>query len=326
MTRLFVKLALVSLVGAFTALPASAANNRAGTATAASPACPAAPAGWTAAPENPTIWGPVQDPGQNSEKVTCTYSNGTKIEQVASIFALPVDPNPYSDFNYGCTAPVDRAWDATNRIYIIGSKTVWAYAELDDVNNQLAPGDVGGFEAATRALLKLSEPLAHTCKIDTKQTSVASYFNFFFEYALLSKTSTIFGGISSTSPGNPDIPAGSFITKTTSKGSSQLENITSVHVPLIPMTVVQNGKKHTVVLKMTKGVSFYMKTPIHIMRAKLQVVRSDLSTCKRGSRGTFTLTTHQEFQVKGTAKIAIVLCGALFSTGKEQAQGSIING
>jgi hypothetical protein len=325
MTRLLSKIAFVSLLGALWAIPAHAASDQIAR-VAAGPACPAAPSGWTAAPENPTIWGPIQDPGQNSEKVTCTYSNGTKIAQVASIFALPSDPNPYSDFNYGCTAPVDRAWDPTNRIYIIGSKTVWAYAELDDSENQLAAGDVGGFESATRSLLKLSEPLAHSCKITTTETSVSSSFGFSFEYAELGKNTTIFGGVSSTIPGNPEVPAGSFTTKTSSKGSSSLEKITSVHVPLIPMTVVQSGKKHTVVLKITKGSTLYIKTPVQTMRAELEVVRSDDPSCKRGSRGTFLLSTVQEFANKAGAHIKIALCGALFSTGKQVAQGSIING
>jgi hypothetical protein len=289
--------------------------------------CPAAPSGWTAAQQNPVIWGPAQNPGQDDEKVTCTYSQGAKLENVISMFALPVDPNPFNDFDYGCSNPLSQTWSSTGRIYIVSSKTSWAYAELDDASNQLSDSDVPSFEAVTRELLTSSAPSGHTCKITTTQTSAISSFYFSFEFAELGKGTTIYGGVSSSIPSNPETPAGSFLVATKATGSSTLEKVVSVHVPLIPMTVVQNGKKRTIVLKITKGLNFYLEQPTERLRANLVVSKSDVPACKQGSKGTLTLTTKQIFAREvGPTTIRLDVCGKYFSTGEREMQGKIING
>src|SRR5580698_402587 len=66
-----------------------------GLAAGSAVSCPSAPSGWTTAPTNPKVWGPAQNPGQDTEVVTCTYSDGTKIASIVSNFALPIDPNPF---------------------------------------------------------------------------------------------------------------------------------------------------------------------------------------------------------------------------------------
>ncbi len=254
--------------------------------------CPAAPAGWAAAPTNPHIWGPVQNPGQYSEEVTCSYTSGTKIASVNANFALPSDPNPVSDFDYGCDAK-DQAWDASTRIYVVTSRTQWGYAELDDSNRQLAPGDVAAFESATRTLLKNSEGAGHGCKLDTSQTSVLSSFLFSFEYSELGKNFTVFGGVSSGIKGNAMIPAGSFKTTSKSTGSTVLEKVVSVSAPAIPITVVKGNKERTVVLRIYRGIDFFIRSPLERLRLDVRVVQSNYPTCQVGAHGVLTLSTQQ---------------------------------
>jgi len=290
--------------------------------------CPAAPSGWTVAPANPTVYGPSQNPGQTQEDVTCEYIQGSKVVSVTADFALPTDQNPYEDFDYGCGHGSDQAWSAAQRIYFVLSTTQWGYAELIDTSREIADASVPAFEAVTRALLKSSEGFGHNCSLNTTSPEEAQEVFFFsFEWSLLAKNFTAFGGVSSSVKGNALAPAGSFTAVSPADGSSLLEDVASVHAPPIALTVVEGTKEHTVTVRITHGIDFLMKSFLQRLRVRIRVVSSNDSACHKGAQGTITISTTQ-FLASPTApaSVQIHLCGSLFSRGREKAIAQIFSG
>jgi hypothetical protein len=308
-------------------MAAPGAGARASSVARASAICPDPPSGWTASPTNPDIWGPTQNPGQQTERLACEYTKDSKIASVVSSFALPTDPNPYFDFDYGCDAK-DQVWSNSNRMYVITSRTHWAYTQFQDPSHQVADEDLAGFEAATRTLLKSSEGLGHVCKVKTTQTGVLSSFLFDFEYSELTPTVTIFGGVNSGIKGNRMIPAGSFTTRFPDDGSgtSSLASVVKVNAPPIAMTVVDKGQAHTVVIKISHGIDFFTKGYHQRLRVAVRVIRSNYSKCRAGSRGTLSISTQQYLaSTVGPAKVQLSLCPAVFGQGDKKVDAFIYN-
>jgi hypothetical protein len=290
--------------------------------------CPEAPAGWTASPQNPVLYGPAENPGQNAQEVQCSYIKAGKVMVVTADFALPTDQDPYADFDYGCSYGGDQAWTANGRTYIVTSKHQWGYAELVDYNHVLSGGEVGVFEGLTRELLADSEGFGHGCSLDTKRpVSAEELFLFSFEWSTLGPNYTEFGGVSSASPGNPLIPEGSFTTVSTATGSSLLEKVIRIHAPAIALTIVQRGHERTVTIKIVRGVDYATNSTTDRLRMRVQVVASDDAACPQGSRGTLTLSTTQFLSnTTGNAALGFDLCGKLFSRGRPETIAQIVSG
>jgi hypothetical protein len=289
--------------------------------------CPSAPAGWTSSPSTPTFWGPTQNPGQDTEEVTCHYASALKRVSLVGEYALPTDINPINDFYYGCTNSHDVAWSDSTRVYIVTSKSQWGYAELNDSDNQLAPSDVSGFESATRALLANTEGFGHVCKVHTTSpVGVNSIFRFSFEFDVHSaaKGFEAFGGVSSSTDGNQSVPAGSFTTLIGANGSSNLAKVVQVQAPEIPMTIVDHGKVHTVTIRIGTGIDFLLQGATERLRANIEVVRSNYPSCRRGATGTLTISTVQILFAAGRSSIDFALCDNLFERGSRTVKADII--
>lgn len=290
--------------------------------------CPGAPAGWTASPQNPVLYGPAENPGQNAQEVQCSYIKAGKVMVVTADFALPTDQDPYADFDYGCSYGGDQAWTASGRTYIVTSKHQWGYAELVDYEHVLSAGEVGIFERLTRELLADSEGFGHSCSLETKRpVSAQELFLFSFEWSTLGPNYTEFGGVSSASPGNPLIPEGSFTTVSSATGSSLLEKVIRIHAPAIPLTIVSQDHERTVTIKIVQGIDYATSSTSDRLRMRVQVVGSDDASCPRGSRGTMTLSTTQFLSnTTGDAALRFDLCGTLFSRGRPVTIAQIVSG
>ena len=143
-------------------------------------------AGWLdrGARSNPTIFGPAQQPGQHHTMMTCTYSKGkANTVSVIAEYADLNDPNPNTDFYYGCKANQHQAWDLTHREYFLGNPDNWSYVEFPDPGHQLPNDAVPAFEQVAKGLLTNVAHLAHDCKLDTTTpTTMQHLYLFGFEF------------------------------------------------------------------------------------------------------------------------------------------------
>src|SRR5437870_4589139 len=149
--------------------------------------CPAAPAGWVNPPESQggrTVLTPLtpltsgDDPivlfGAPIVQINCVYeASGGKYLQVSVRYALPIDLNPWNDFDIGCTvlhhpenvATAAHAWSDRGRIYrVVGAKT-WSLATFIDDLRELGGSDVPRFESMTDTMLAGAQRFAHNCQL-----------------------------------------------------------------------------------------------------------------------------------------------------------------
>src|SRR5262249_13391076 len=111
-----------------------------------------------------------QAQGGNTITVTCQYHQGGEKQATMTVsVALPTDPNPISDFYFGC-GHGNVAWDTSTRAYSVGSTSQWAIATFTDQTNEVPNGDVPAFEQATQQLLQNANGYGHPCKIVLKPT------------------------------------------------------------------------------------------------------------------------------------------------------------
>ncbi len=166
LVKSFLALALVAA-----ALAAALASGvpAAGAATpVAGKSCPTSPGGWTADPSNPTIFGPAQQPGQHHTMLTCTYTQGkTNTVSVIAEYADPNDPNPNSDFYYGCKCEAAPGLGSHPPSVLHRESGNWSYVEFSDPGHQLPNGAVPAFEQVAKTLLANVAHLAHYCELDT---------------------------------------------------------------------------------------------------------------------------------------------------------------
>ena len=297
-------------------LAAAALATTAVAARADSFACPSAPSGWTSASGGAQFWGPDQNPGADTERITCSYLNakGQGIGIVVN-FALPTDLNPVDDFYYGCSGLGAVPWSDTQRIYQLTSATHWLDANFSDPYQLTTGNQVTQFEAMTRVMLSTAQPLAHACAVKVAPTPALAGWLFDFEFALSGKSGFAFGGIGTHVPAQGKIagvssyaiPDGSFQTK----GPAQHPQVATLSAPVVPITVVTGSTKHTVTIKLLGATRFSFteiragQLAVAALLLRVQVIHSTLTTCPVGSQGSLTLSTIP-------ASVRLKLCGPVF--------------
>jgi len=284
-------------------------------------ACPDPPSGWRPDVANPSIYGPVQNPGQNHEAITCTYLRQRDSIQVTAEVALPSDLNPLDDFYYGCGSR-HETWGAATRLYLVESRKSWSYAEFADPDREVPAGDVTAFETATRSLLQNVQPLAHECRINTTTpTTVRQVYLFAFELLLKAPDFDAFGGISSASAGNSQIPSASFTTVAGIAATTTFR-VVSVAAPRTTLTITDSRGTHTVLLDFDPGVSFSHRPPTEVLRLNVRIARSDYAGCHVGSTGTVVLLSG--LQSSTSSRVELNICGSTFRRGSERATVEIV--
>jgi hypothetical protein len=290
--------------------------------------CPAAPRGWTGATSNPTLFGPAQQPGQHHMMVTCQYTQGPRHSvSVVAEYALPSDPNPLSDFYYGCNAHRKQAWTRGGRTYFVASAERWSYVEFTDPGHQLPDAAAGRFENTAQALLKHVSSDAHLCAINTATPTLVHHLYLFgFEFLHSSRGLKAFGGIETQSKSNPLIPAASF-EAISEPDATVLSKVTSVTAPVFTVHVVANGKQYSLRLRIDHGLDFLQKPPTQQLRLGLEVVGSDYASCPKGMSGRLTITRNAMLNTPDApASVRVQLCGPVFAQGSYRGTALIIGG
>jgi hypothetical protein len=317
-------LAFLVAAGAFwSTAQASEAAHR----SAANP-CPSAPRGWVAAASNPIIFGPAQQPGQEHMMVSCHYSQAPKHEvEVIAEYALPADPNPLSDFYFGCDRRRQQIWTTSGRTYFAASGTRWSYVEFTDPGHQLPDAAAGPFVKVAGALLKRVNGNAHVCKINTTTPTLMQHLYLFgFEFVLSSRQIRIFGGIATQSTKNLLIPEASFTT-TSDPNATVVANVTAVKSAPFTVQVVGNGGHRALTLRINGGVDFFQRPPTQRLRLRVEVTHSNVPACPTRATGTLTITRSSLLNSPNApASIRLGLCGSLFARGTYRGTALIISG
>lgn len=290
--------------------------------------CPASPAGWAAAASNPSIFGPAQQPGQHETMVTCSYSKGkTDAVSVIAEYAGTLDPNPNSDFYYGCKANRDEAWDLTHRLYFIENPHNWSYVEFADPGHQLPEEAVPSFELVAKSLLGNVAGLAHACKVDTTTpTTIRHLYLFGFEFFVTSGDFKAFGGVPAQTPDNELIPEGSF-SATTAADATVVSKIVTASAPPFVVQVIDHGKNYKLGLRVAGGTNFVVEPPVQRLTLKLVVAHSNYPRCKVGSEGSVSIARSENSNSPTSpAFVHVQLCGGLFAKGSNRGTALIISG
>jgi hypothetical protein len=245
-------------------------------------ACPAGPSGWTNPPGDATATaggggrtivapGDVVIEGERPQggdivNVSCDYYKGDRHMVVDLLYALPTDPNPVSDFYFGCRSQGTK-WNNEDRVFRLSDTKQWAAVAFYDLLGQLEAGDVAGFEAVARQFLNNSSGYAHQCSLAIEPTRVLTHFRFAF-------TSGAGKG------------AGEFAID----GAVKERPIVSVNSRQISLNVKVQGKRHPISIKVNRGFLF---TPGQSLQVRLGVVvtKSKVPSCRAGSTGTLTVST-----------------------------------
>jgi len=260
--------------------------------------------------------------------ISCDYSQPpTHQVSVVAEYALPTDPNPLSNFYYGCSARRKQEWTTTGRVYFVASTTRWSYVEFADPGHQLPESAVPRFENVAKALLQNVSGSAHGCKINTATPTLMQHLYLFgFEFLLSSRDLKAFGGIATKSSSNPLIPVASF-SAVSAPNATVLQRVTKVNAPVFTVQVVTNGKRHSLQLRINRGIDFVQKPPTQRLRLLLEVVGSDYSRCAKGASGRLVLTRNAlSNAVNAPASVRIQLCGSVFGRGTYRGTALIISG
>ena len=290
--------------------------------------CPAAPEGWSASSSNPTVFGSAQQPGQQHAAVICDYSKAPNHSvSVVGEYAVPEDPNPFSDFDYGCTGIQGRGWNSSTRTFFATSSTHWSYAEFTDMSHELPDEDRAVFETVAKSLLTQIEPAAHPCRVNTTTpTTIRHLFLFGFEFFVSASHVQAFGGVAAQSAGNVLIPDGRFYV-TSGGDSTVLGKVVDVKAPKISMQVTDHAKKYLVSLRISGGIDFREQPPNRRLRLRLEVVGSNYPKCVKGSSGTVSISSNQFLSAPNApATIKLRVCGAAFSGGQTRGTAKITTG
>jgi hypothetical protein len=296
--------------------------------SASSQPCPASPSGWTADRSNPTIFGPVQQPGQHHTMMTCTYTKGkANTVSVIAEYADLNDPNPVSDFDYGCSTKQHEAWDLTHRLYFIENSKNWSYVEFSDPGHQLPNNAAPAFEAVANSLLGNVAHLAHGCELDTTTPTVMQHLYLFgFEFYVTMPNFKAFGGVPARTPDNELIPEGTFAA-TTAADATVVSKVVSAHAPPFFIHVIDHGKAYKLRARITGGSTFVEQPPTQRLKLALQVTQSKYPSCRSGSRGTLSILRSQNSNSPtAPAYIQLRLCGAVFGNGRFRGTALIISG
>ena len=228
--------------------------------------------------------------GGNLVSVSCVYfASEAERTTVTVAYALPSDPNPFSDFNYGC-GKGDVPWSAEYATFRAASIDQWAYATFASTLTPLPQRDVSSFTSVTRRLLAGTAGYGHPCDAAYKPTAVTP--SYVFDFTLAKKrVETVFWV-----DGDPN--------------RSGTYSIARVIATSFPLRVALNGQNHTLTLAFAGGIDFHPASGKTKGQAtfKVRVVRSSSGGCRRGTTGTLTVTTQPS--------IRLGLCGgSVLGTG-----------
>jgi hypothetical protein len=273
-------------------------------------ACPAAPPGWYIPPGDATsttpggrtliIPGQVLDPnegavGGNTVGVGCDYfTTAGKHIQVDLAYALPTDPNPISDFYFGCQSG-GTAWTDSSRHFRQMSPNQWAAVAFFDQLGQLQGAEITEFEQVARQLLANSAGYAHGCTLKLEPTPVDTRREFSFTVAAGK------GG-------------GLFFTRGLATDPTQ--EIVSYSVPDMVLHVRNAKAKGTLTIRVTQGVNFVPSRVTKTgpspqqLRLSIAVKKSKLQGCPTGSTGTLIVSTTPR------ASVLLKVCSQSFLQGK----------
>jgi hypothetical protein len=300
----------------------------AATHVAAGQPCPASPSGWKAAPSNPSIFGPAQQPGQHHTMLTCSYSKG-KVDAVSVIaeYADLNDPDPNTDFYYGCSAKRHQAWDLTHRLYFDENSSNWSYVEFHDPGHELPNDAAPAFEQVAKALLGNIAHLAHDCKLDTTSPTVMQHLYLFgFEFFVSHQGFKAFGGVPARTPNNELIPEGSF-KATTAANATVVSKVVSAHAPPFFIHVIDHGKSYRLRARITGGTTYVEQPPVQRLQLRFEITQSTYARCARGSQGTVgILRSENSNSPTAPAYLSVRLCGAVFGQNRFQGTALIISG
>jgi hypothetical protein len=310
-------------VAALLAVPGAIAGS-----TSKSQPCPASPSGWKAAGSNPQIFGAAQQPGQHHTMVSCSYEKGAReLATVIAEYADLDDPNPNTDFYYGCSAKRSQAWDLVHRTYFVSNPGNWSYVEFTDPGHQLPNSSVQAFERVAKSLLSNVAPLAHDCKLNTTTPTVMQHLYLFgFEFFASSPDFKAFGGVPARSTSNILIPAGKF-TATSGADSTIVSKIISAYAPPFGVTVIDHGKTYKMKVRVNGGGNLVLQPPLQRFNLNLRVAQSNYPKCRAGSRGTISIVRSQYMNAPNApASVRVRLCGAAFAHGKYRGTALLIGG
>ncbi len=300
---------IAAVIGAVAAPLSPAASVDPYASAAANVPCPASPAGWfnPAGAGGRFVLTPLDVPGDDGEyggsdveEVDCGYyTNAGKHLIVAVRYALPRDPNPFADFNIGCTVNDLAAgvptgaygWNTTDRVYRVVSEQRWGYATFRDFFGQLAPTDVAGFEAIARSMLHASEPNAHECGVAHLGQAVAlrSDWGFGFDVTAIANGGTTHATGEGTFAirANPDGGTGTLL---------------DLRAQPITVTVTAKGARpRSVTIRLVVPRDFRSSSGA-VFHARVAVTASTLPVCHVGAAGTLTVSTD-------TDSVRLDVCG-----------------
>ncbi len=265
--------------------------------------CPAPPSGWDSpavsksvitpdtVPDalDPDNGGELEAEGGNAATVSCSYHHtaATAVDVVVS-YALPVDPNPFADFDFGCgTGAV--SWSASTRVFRVSSPKEWALATLDDAYGDLSASEVPEFEDVTRQLLDNAAGYGHSCSLVTKPTKVAAKVQFDIYVAGANLKDT-------------------FYTSQTKKKSG-VYPITKISALTAALQLRTSAGTRPLTIKLIEGID-YRTASAKVsgrVRFRVQVTASKVAACAKGATGTLTISTVPVVQLH--------VCGRTFLPG-----------
>jgi hypothetical protein len=289
-------------------------------------ACPSPPSGWTNPPGESGRLVQSPDPsdatptglqlGTDQVRITCSYFKNDSRMTVAAAYALPLDFNPWWDFDFGCTSvnhtpgflPVTGfPWDTQHRLYFTIDSKSWSYAMFQDPYDVLSSGDVGPFEHVAQSLLASVEPAAHDCTLPGGggPAVTQSTWAFYFDFSATNK------GVTTTGSSK-----GSFFTSPNSTGATGI--IGGLHATNIAVTVATKGAVSLQQLTIHVGApisftSFYANT----LKAAISVLDSNDPSCPIGSTGTLTVSTEPS--------VKLDICHGTLIQGTETADAHILS-
>jgi hypothetical protein len=291
--------------------------------------CPAAPPGWFNPPASEggrTVLTPltaISAPDGLTElsaapavEIDCDYrTTSGKDVQVRVRYALPIDLNPWNDFDIGCTvtghpqavSTAAQAWTDRARVYrVVGAKS-WSLATFIDDLGQLDNADVPHFEAMTNAMLEAVQPFAHNCGLpgNSGPVDVRSIWTFSFDVRTTS------GGV--TSRGSA---TGSFVTTPSPTGGpGAISNLLATNFHLV---IASGGTTHWLALHVGAPIEFRHGYG-SLLRAQVSVIDSTAAGCRTGSTGTLLVSV----PYLTPPLVSVSVCGHTYLDGKGRVRAAI---
>jgi hypothetical protein len=242
-------------------------------------------------------------------QISCVYRTPAGKDVSLTVrYALPIDVNPWADFDIGCTSThppagptiAAKAWNAQQRVYrVIGAKT-WSLATFIDDLNQLKPTDVPRFETMARLMLKGVQPFAHNCSLagNGNPVQIKSLWTFSFSAHTTHAGVTSSGGTS-----------GSFSTAVSSDGTTS-GSLSNLSVPDFRLRVSGGGKSNVVSIHVASPIGFSHGYGA-ALRANVVVIASNDAGCQKGAKGTLLVAT----PYLSSPKVQLAVCGHSYLNG-----------